>query len=85
MTTRAARLPDRAEAPAVFTLRRGLRRDAAAHYVGVSTTKFEQWINEGRMPPPKRIDGCVLWDVRALDLAFDTLMDQDDGATGWGL
>jgi hypothetical protein len=27
----------------------------------------------------------VLWDVRALDLAFDTLMDQDDGATGWGL
>jgi hypothetical protein len=30
--------------------RRGLRRDAAAQYVGVSTTKFEQWVNDGRMP-----------------------------------
>jgi predicted DNA-binding transcriptional regulator AlpA len=83
--TRAARLPDRAEAPAVFTPRRGLRREAAAAYVGISASKFAQWVSDGRMPRPKRIDGCVLWDVRALDLAFDALMDQDDGATGWGL
>jgi predicted DNA-binding transcriptional regulator AlpA len=65
--------------------RRGLRRDAAAQYVGVSATKFDQWVSDGRMPKPKRIDGCVLWDVRALDLAFDALMDQTDEGLGWGL
>jgi predicted DNA-binding transcriptional regulator AlpA len=81
----AARLRDRAEPPAVFTPRRGLRRDAAAQYVGVSATKFDAWVSAGRMPPPKRIDGVVLWDVRALDLAFDALMDQTDGGSGWGL
>jgi hypothetical protein len=81
----AARLPDRAEAPAVFTPRRGLRRDAAAQYVGVSPRSLTSGSATGRMPQPKRIDGVVLWDVRALDLAFDALMDQTDGATGWGL
>jgi predicted DNA-binding transcriptional regulator AlpA len=75
----------RVEAAAVFTPRRCLRRDMAAAYASVSATKFDQWVSDGRMPRPKRIDGCVLWDVRALDLAFDALMDQTDGGSGWGL
>jgi hypothetical protein len=25
---------------------------------GVSATKFDQWSSDGRMPKPKRIDGC---------------------------
>jgi hypothetical protein len=53
--------------------RRGLSRLEAALYVGVSATKFDELVKEGRMPPPKRVDGRVLWDVRALDLAFDEL------------
>jgi predicted DNA-binding transcriptional regulator AlpA len=53
--------------------RRGLRRDEAALYVGVSGRKFDQMVADGRMPKPKRIDGCVVWDLRALDTAFDAL------------
>lgn len=55
--------------------RRGLRRIAAAAYVGVGATKFDEMVSDGRMPQPKRVDGCVIWDVRALDLAFDALPD----------
>lgn len=58
--------------------RRGLRREAAAAYVGVGTSKFDEWVADGRMPQPKRIDGCVIWDVRALDLAFDALPNNAD-------
>ena len=56
---------------------RGLRREGAARYVGVSPTKFDQLVADGRMPHGIRIDGCVVWDVRRLDLAFDELIEQD--------
>lgn len=62
--------------------RRGLRRDEAALYVGVSPSKFDQMVTDGRMPKPKRIDGCVVWDVRKLDLAWDEI-DDDGGANPW--
>lgn len=52
---------------------RGLCREAAARYIGVGTSKFDELVNDGRMPPPKQIDGRKVWDVRALDAAFDTL------------
>ena len=55
--------------------RRGLRRDAAASYVGVSPTKFDELVKDRRMPKPFHIDGCVLWDIRKLDAAFDALRD----------
>jgi len=29
------------------------------------------------MPKPVRIDGCVIWDLRQLDLAFDVLGEPD--------
>jgi predicted DNA-binding transcriptional regulator AlpA len=60
-----------------LTPRRGLRREEAALYVGVSPTKFDELVRDGRMPKPKRIDGCVVWDVRRLDMAWDAL-DGDD-------
>jgi excisionase family DNA binding protein len=53
--------------------RRGLSRDEAAMYIGVGAGKFDDMINDGRMPAPRRIDGRKVWDVRELDLAFDTL------------
>ena len=56
--------------------RRGLRRPDAAAYIGVGTSKFDQLVAEGRMPKPKHIDGCVIWDVKELDLAFDLATDQ---------
>jgi hypothetical protein len=52
---------------------RGIAREVAAQYVGVSTAKFDDMVRDGRMPAPKLIDGRLVWDVRALDLAFDRL------------
>jgi excisionase family DNA binding protein len=57
--------------------RRGLSRDEAAMYIGVSAGKFDDMINDGRMPSPRRIDGRKVWDVRELDLAFDVLPRDD--------
>ena len=53
--------------------RRGLSREEAAMYLGISASKFDELVRDGRMPGPKRIDGRKIWDVRQLDLAFDDL------------
>jgi predicted DNA-binding transcriptional regulator AlpA len=58
--------------------RRGLRRDEAAQYVGVSPGKFDQLVGDHRMPKPTRIDRCLVWDIRDLDLAFEALKDAED-------
>ena len=52
---------------------RGLSRDEAARYVGVGTTKFDEMVEDGRMPKPKRLDGRTIWDRVALDIAFTDL------------
>lgn len=58
-------------------LPRGLSRPEAAAYVGIGPTKFDVLVADGRMPPPKRIDGRVVWDRHALDEAFAALPDDD--------
>lgn len=55
--------------------RRGLRREDAARYVGISTAKFDACVKDGRMPQPFKIDACVIWDLRRLDAAFDALSE----------
>jgi len=57
--------------------RRGLSRDEAAMYIGVSATKFDEMVIDGRMPSPVKIDTRRVWDIRSLDLAFDTLSTQN--------
>jgi excisionase family DNA binding protein len=37
--------------------RRGLSRDEAAMYIGISAGKFDELVADGRMPAPVRIDG----------------------------
>lgn len=54
--------------------RRGLHRDESAAYVGVSSSKFDAMVADGRMPKAIQIDGRKIWDVRALDRAFDSLL-----------
>jgi predicted DNA-binding transcriptional regulator AlpA len=71
-----ARLSDTRPVP-----RRGLSRDEAAMYIGISSGKFDQMLADGRMPNPRRIDGRKVWDIRDLDLAFDAL-PRDDGPVG---
>jgi excisionase family DNA binding protein len=53
--------------------RRGLSRDEAAMYLGVSASKFDELVRDGRMPAPRRIDSRKIWDVHQLDLAFNEL------------
>ncbi len=53
--------------------RRGLRRAEAADYIGVSPSKFDGLVADGRMPAPRLLDGCVIWDVLEIDSAFDDL------------
>lgn len=57
---------------------RGICREAAAAYIGVGATKFDELVADGRMPQPKRVDGRVLWDVRKLDIAWDALPDDGE-------
>jgi hypothetical protein len=62
--------------------RRGLSRVEAAAYIGVSTSKFDEPVRDGRMPAPKRIDHRKVWDVRDLDLAFDALPSENPRSQG---
>lgn len=65
--------------------RRGLRRVEAATYIGISDTKFDQLVVDGRMPQPKRIDTVVVWDQDELDLAFTALPNNPTPpADEWG-
>lgn len=55
---------------------RGLRRPQAAAYVGVSPSQFDKMVSDGRMPMPKQVDGCVIWDRIRLDESFEALPDK---------
>lgn len=52
---------------------RGLSREMAAAYIGVSPSTFDKLVGAGQMPSPKRIGGRRVWDKAALDSAFDRL------------
>lgn len=57
---------------------RGLCREAAAEYIGVSPSTFDQLVKDGLMPTPKRIGRRVVWDRCRVDEMFSAL--DDDGA-----
>jgi excisionase family DNA binding protein len=59
--------------------RRGLSRTEAAIYLGISASKFDELVKDGRMPRPRIIDCRKVWDVYELDMAFDEL-PREDGA-----
>jgi hypothetical protein len=64
--------------------RRGLSRDEAAMYIGISATKFDEMVIDGRMPAPIKIDSRRVWDIRSLDLAFDSLsLENPIQANSW--
>lgn len=64
--------------------RRGLSREEAAVYIGVSVRKFDEMVGDGRMPRAKVIDARRVWDIWALDLAFDALpTDGEEVSNPW--
>lgn len=62
-----------------FITPRGLSRNQAAQYIGVSASLFDEMVRDGRMPAPKRINSRTVWDRRSLDCAFDNLPEGNGG------
>ena len=58
---------------ALTPAKRGYRRADAAEFLGVSVSKFDEMVKDGRLPQPFAIDGCRVWDVHDLDAAFEAL------------
>ena len=63
--------------------RRGLSRTEAAMYIGISPSKFDELVADGRMPGPVKIDSRKVWDNRNLDLAFDALPSENQAPNSW--
>lgn len=61
-------------------VKRGFSRIEAATFVGISPTKFDALVKDGRMPKAKKVDGRKIWDICELNPAFDHLGDID---TSW--
>jgi hypothetical protein len=62
---------------------RGLSREVAATYIGVSPSKFDELVQRGKMPTPKRIDRRKLWDRDAIDRAFEKLDEEQTCDNPW--
>jgi len=58
---------------------RGLSREQAAAYVGISPSLFK----DGRMPAPKRINSRTIWDRLQLDEAFTALPSNEAAVNPW--
>ena len=59
----------------------GISREQCAELIGVSTTKWDEMVRDGRMPKPKKnFDGRRVWDRRKVERAFEALDgDEDEG------
>lgn len=73
---RSVRAPERVERPALSFAPKGLSRLAAARYVSVSTTTFDEMVRERLMPRPKAVGTRVLWDRTQVDLFFEVLPER---------
>jgi len=62
---------------------RGLSREQAAAYVGISPSLFDALVKDGRMPVPKRINSRTIWDRLQLDEAFTALPSNEAAANPW--
>jgi hypothetical protein len=51
--------------------RRGLSRIESAMYIGVSPSKFDELRKDGRIGPPRLIDGRKVWDIGSLNRDFE--------------
>lgn len=54
----------------------GLSREEAAAFIGVGASKFDQMVDDGRMPKPKVVDGRRVWSRLSVAKAFAALPDE---------
>lgn len=52
---------------------RGINREQAAAYIGVSVGTFDKLVEAGAMPRPRMAETRKVWDILELDRAFDDL------------
>jgi len=66
---------------------RGLRREDAARYIGISPTLFDRKRKEGAIPPPRDMFGVMIWDRQDLDSLFAkptyTAANDNNGSDCW--
>ena len=62
----------------VLCPRRGLSRQEAALYIGVSPSLFDELVKSGEMPKPVRIKRRTVWDRHQLDEYFEALSALED-------
>jgi excisionase family DNA binding protein len=58
---------------------RGMSKEEAARYVGVSPTTFDRMIVDREMPKPRQMRGRTVWDRAELDMAFSAMPHQGAG------
>jgi predicted DNA-binding transcriptional regulator AlpA len=58
--------------------RRGLNREEAATFIGVSSSLFDELVKSGTMPKPIRIKSRTVWDLHQLDQYFEELSSPKD-------
>jgi hypothetical protein len=74
-------LADKPASPRSTTLAftpRGLRRGAAARYLGISPSLFDRKRKEGEVPSPKVILGVTVWDRADLDRLFGDVTNDNE-------
>jgi hypothetical protein len=59
-------------------VRRGLSRVEAAIYLGIFQSKFDELRKANRIPPPKILDGRLIFTVERLDEFLDSLPDENE-------
>lgn len=57
---------------------RAFRAERAAAYLGMSTSKFLELVDRGRLSHGIKIDGMTLWDRLQLDADFETLKAEEN-------
>lgn len=55
-----------------------LRADRAAAYLSLSTSKFLELVDQGRLPRGKKLDGIRFWVRRELDEFIETYEGEED-------
>jgi hypothetical protein len=67
----------------IASMPRGLRRAAAAAYLGISPSHFDKQREGGIIPPPKPLFGVMLYDRLDLDALFDGVTAANDNDDYW--